>query len=112
MTAPRFINFENDGYTKKQLLVEHIIGFVKRTARGLPIKDPRRKAVGNATLQRWRFRYADVEVTDAMQLRQLEADNTRLKKPVAKTCPGVYGLDTVFSTKPWPYTLSMLPPST
>ena len=43
----------------------------------------RRHAISTATFYTWRKKYAGVEASDAKRLRELEAENAKLKRIVA-----------------------------
>ena len=45
---------------------------------------PGTAGVSEATFHRWRAKYGGLEIDDAKRLRQLEAENVRLKKLVAE----------------------------
>ena len=47
-------------------------------------KVAKRHGVSEQTIYAWRKRYETLEVADVRQLRELEAENARLKKMVAK----------------------------
>ena len=47
-------------------------------------KVAKRHGVSEQTIYAWRKRYGTLEVADVRQLRELEAENARLKKMVAK----------------------------
>lgn len=52
---------------------------------GEQVRDVCRKyGVAEQTFYRWRRRYGALEVAEAVRLRQLERENTRLKKLVAE----------------------------
>lgn len=43
----------------------------------------RRQGVSSATFYKWKAKYGGLEVSDARRLRQLEEENTRLKRLLA-----------------------------
>ena len=43
----------------------------------------RRRGISSATLYTWRKRYAGMEASEAKRLRELEAENAKLKRIVA-----------------------------
>jgi len=63
---------------------EQIIGILKEQESGMPTADVcRRHGVSGATFYKWKAKYGGLEVSDARRLRQLEDENTRLKRLLA-----------------------------
>lgn len=63
---------------------EQIIGVLKEADAGAKTADlARRHGVSEATIYNWKSKYGGLEVSDARRLRQLEQENTRLKKLLA-----------------------------
>lgn len=61
-----------------------IIGFLKQAESGVPVQEVcRQNGIAKATFYKWRAKYGGMEVSEAMRLRQLEEENSRLKKMVA-----------------------------
>ena len=70
---------------KKRFSEEQIIGFLREADAGLPIKELCRKhGFSEASYYLWRSKFGGMSVSDAKRLRQLEAENTRLKKLLAE----------------------------
>jgi putative transposase len=68
----------------KRFTEEQIVREVKAIEGGLPIADAVRQfGVSRATISIWRKKFAGMEVSDAKRLKQLEAENGRLKRVVA-----------------------------
>lgn len=64
---------------------EQIVGVLKEAEAGVPMKELcRRLGVSNATFYHWKAKYGGLEVNEARRLRQLEEENSRLKKSVAQ----------------------------
>ena len=64
---------------------EQIIGILKEHQAGLGAKELCRKhGVSDATFYKWRSKYGGMEVSEAKRLRDLEAENARLKKLLAE----------------------------
>ena len=58
---------------------------ILREADAEPVpKVAKRHGVSDQTIYGWRKRYGSLEVADVRRLRELEAENTRLKKMVAE----------------------------
>ena len=63
---------------------EKIIGVLKEHESGAKVDELcRRHGVSSATFYTWRKRYAGMEASEAKRLRELEAENARLKRIVA-----------------------------
>ena len=59
---------------------EQIIGILKEHQAGLGAKELCRKhGVSDATFYKWRSKYGGMEVSDAKNLKALEAENAKLK---------------------------------
>ena len=66
---------------KSRFTEEQIIGFIKQTEAGIPIKELcRNGGFSDATFYKWRAKYGGMDVPDARRLRELEAENGKLKK--------------------------------
>ena len=58
-----------------------IIKILKEAEAGLAINDLCRKyEIGRTTYYHWKNRYTDMEVSDIKRLKELKAENERLKK--------------------------------
>jgi len=70
---------------KKRFSEEQIIGFLREAEAGMPIKDLcRRHGFSEASYYLWRSKFGGMSVPDAKRLKDLEAENTRLKKLLAE----------------------------
>ena len=70
---------------KKRFSEEQIIGFLREAEGGLPVKDLcRRHGFSEASYYLWRSRFGGMSVSDAKRLKDLEAENARLKKLLAE----------------------------
>lgn len=66
---------------KKRFSEEQNIGFLREAQAGMPIKDPcRQRSFSEAPYCLWRSKFGGMSVRDAKWLKDLEAENTRLKK--------------------------------
>ncbi|OLH35831.1 transposase [Xanthomonas oryzae pv. oryzae] len=64
---------------------EQIIGFLREAEAGMAIKDLcRRHGFSEASYYLWRSKFGGMSVPDAKRLKDLEAENTRLKKLLAE----------------------------
>ena len=70
---------------KKRFSEEQIIGFLREADAGLPIKELCRKhGFSEASYYLWRSKFGGMNVPDAQRLKELETENTRLKKLLAE----------------------------
>ena len=70
---------------KSRYTEEQIISFVKQAETRLPINELCRKGgLSDATFYKWRARYGGMDVPDARRLRELDAENGKLKKLLAE----------------------------
>ena len=65
---------------KKRFTEEQIIGFLREAEAGLPVKELcRQHGFSEASYYLWRSRFGGMSVSDAKRLKELEAENARLK---------------------------------
>lgn len=70
---------------KKRFTDEQVIGFLREAEAGVAIKDLcRRHGFSEASYYLWRSKLGGMSVPDAKRLKDLEAENSRLKKLLAK----------------------------
>lgn len=70
---------------KKRFSEEQIIGFLRESEAGLPVKELCRKhGFSEASYYLWRSKFGGMSVPDAKRLRELETENGRLKKLLAE----------------------------
>ena len=69
---------------RKRFTEEQIIGILKEAeAGGKTTELCQRHGISKQTFYRWKAKYGGLEVNEARRLRQLEHENTRLKRLVA-----------------------------
>ena len=69
---------------KKRFTEAQIVGFLREVDGGLPVKDLcRRHGFSEASYYLWRSKFGGMSVSDAKRLKELEVENTRLKKLLA-----------------------------
>jgi putative transposase len=69
---------------RKRFTEEQIIAVLKEAEAGAKTPDLcRRHGVSEQTFYRWKARYGGLEVSELRRLRQLEDENSRLKRLVA-----------------------------
>ena len=85
---------------KKRFSEEQIIGFLREAEAGLPVKDLcRRHGFSEASYYLWRSKFGGMSVPDAKRLKELEAENTRLKKLLAEAHLDMHALKSVLGVK-------------
>ena len=69
---------------KKRFTEQQIVAILKEGEAGVPAKDICRKHnISDATFYTWRKKYRGMETEDIRRLKQLEAENQRLKRLLA-----------------------------
>ena len=85
---------------KKRFTEEQIIQTLKEHEAGAKVADIiRRVGISEATFYNWRSKYGGLEVNEAKRLKELEAENTKLKKLLAETLMEKEALKDVLSKK-------------
>jgi len=70
---------------RKRYSEEKIISILKEHEAGASAKDlSRRHGVAENTVYRWKAKFGGMEVSEARRLRELEAENARLKRLLAE----------------------------
>ena len=86
---------------KKRHTVEQIIKILRQLDEGWEIEAVcREHNIGKATFHRWRRKYGKMEMKDAKRLKELEKENTELKKIVADQMLNIRMLEAV-NAKKW-----------
>ena len=71
---------------KKRFTEEQIIGFLKEVDAGIPVKELCRKhGFSEGSYYLWRSTFGGMSVPEAKRLKELESENTRLKKLLAES---------------------------
>lgn len=85
---------------KKRFTEEQTIHAVKRLESGTPAKELSRElGVSQQTLYHWKKKFAGMDVADAKRLKELESENTKLKRLVADLSLDIVMLKDVNSKK-------------
>jgi putative transposase len=70
---------------KSRFTEEQIVGIVKEGEAGVPVADLlRRHGISRATYFLWRSKYSGTTVPELRRLKELEAENTKLKRLYAE----------------------------
>lgn len=70
----------------KRFTEEQIIGVLKEAEAGAKTKELCRKyGISEATFYNWKAKYHGMSVSEARRLRELEAENAKLKKLLAES---------------------------
>lgn len=71
---------------RKRFTEEQIIGILKEHEAGVSATDLSRKHdFAEGTLYTWKSKYGGMDVSEAKRLRELEAENAKLKKLLAES---------------------------
>lgn len=70
----------------KRYTEEQIIGVLKEAEAGAKTRDLCRKyGISDVTFYNWKAKYGGLTVSDARRLKELESENSRLKKLLAES---------------------------
>ena len=90
---------------QKRFTVEQIVAVLKQVEAGVPLAEViRRVGISEQTFYRWKKQYVGLEVDQIRQLKQLQEENSRLKRLVADLTPGqghAAGCALKKSVEPW-----------
>ena len=85
---------------RKRYTEEQIIAILKEHEAGIPANDVIRKhGIANGTFYRWKSKFGGMEVSEAKRLRELEAENMKLKRLLADTMLEKTALEDVLGKK-------------
>jgi Transposase. len=85
---------------KKRYSEEQIIKTIKQHESGVKVEDLcREMGISTGTFYNWRSKYAGLEVNEAKRLRELESENSKLKKLLADKLLEVEAMKDVLSKK-------------
>lgn len=85
---------------KSRFTDEQIVGFLKQAEAGLAVNELCRKGgFSDATFYKWRARFGGMEASEAKRLREVEAENTKLKKLLAEAHLDIEALKVGFGVK-------------
>jgi putative transposase len=85
---------------RKRFSLEQMMAVLKQAEVGVPVAEVCRQAgITEQTFYRWKKMYVGLEVDQVRQLKQLQEENTRLKKLVAELSLDKTMLQDVLSKK-------------
>lgn len=85
---------------RKRYTEEQIIGILREAEAGVAVADLCRKhGMSDASFYKWRSKYGGMDVSDTKKLRQLEAENAKLKRLLADAMLDKAALEDVLSKK-------------
>ena len=85
---------------KRRFTEEQIIGILREQEAGGTVKEiTRRHGVSEQSFYRWKAKYAGLEVSELRRLKELEAENAKLKKLLAEAHLDNAALKDVLSRK-------------
>ena len=77
---------------------EQIIGILRQVEAGVRVVDLcRQNGISDATFYKWRSKFGGMNISDAKRLRQLEEENSRLKRLVGEQALDIIVLKDVIS---------------
>jgi putative transposase len=85
---------------KSRFTEEQIIGFLRQAEAGMPIRELCRSGgFSDATVYMWRAKFGGMQASEAQRLRELEAENPKLKKLLAEAHLDMHALKSVPGVK-------------
>ena len=85
---------------RKRYSEEQIISILKEHEAGMPAQEVIRKhGIANGTFYRGKEKFSGMEISDVKRLRELEAENAKLKRLLAKTLLDKTALEDVVQKK-------------
>lgn len=85
---------------KQRFSEEQIIGILKQHESGVPTAELcRQHNISLATFYKWKSKFGGMSVNEAQRLKQLEAENAKLKRIVADQALDIVALKDVVSKK-------------
>jgi putative transposase len=85
---------------KRRFTEEQIIGILREQEAGSSVKEvTRRHGISEQSFYRWKAKYGGMGISDARRLKELEAENAKLKKLLAEAHLDHAALKDVLSRK-------------
>ena len=80
---------------------QQVVGILKEAEAGIAVKELSRKhGISDATFYNWKAKYGGLGVSELKRLRELEAENARLKKMYADLALENEAIRAVLNRKP------------
>jgi putative transposase len=80
---------------------QQIVGVLKQAEAGVPVKELCRKhGISDATFYNWKAKYGGMGASDLKRLKELEAENAKLKKMYADLALENEAIRSVLNRKP------------
>lgn len=87
---------------KSKFTESQIVAILKEADNGIPIKDVvRNHGISVPTYYKWKSRYGGMDVAELARVRELESENSRLKRLYAEQALEIHALKDVISKKHW-----------
>ena len=87
---------------KTRFTETQIVSILKQQEAGIPTKEIcRQRGISEATFYNWKSRYGGLEASDVKRLKDLEEENSRLKKMFADLSLDNQILKEIFVKKGW-----------
>lgn len=87
---------------KTRFTETQIVSILKQQEAGIPTKEIcRQHGISEATFYNWKSKYGGMEASDVKRLKDLEEENTRLKKMFADLSLDNQILKEIFAKKGW-----------
>ena len=87
---------------KSRFTESQIIAVLKEADAGMKVEDICRKhGISNATYYNWKSKYGGMEASDVKRLKELEEENTKLKKMYADVSLENHAIKDLFAKKGW-----------
>jgi len=85
---------------KSRFTEQQIIGFLKQAEAGMPVAELcRQGGFSDATFYKWRAKFGGMDEQEARRLKELEAENSKLKKLLAEAHLDIEALKVAFKVK-------------
>jgi putative transposase len=87
---------------KSRFTEAQIVAIVREYDAGTPVGElGRRHGIHANTIRLWKSKYAGMEVADVVRLKELEAENTRMHRIIAKLILKVDAMDDLIRKNGW-----------
>ena len=87
---------------KSKFTESQIVAILKEADNGIPIKDVvRHHGISVPTYYKWKSRYGGMDVAELARVRELESENSRLKRLYAEQALEIHALKDVIAKKHW-----------